>query len=220
MYRYISFCSIFISTFLINWFKYFVLLFSNRSLPFIIKNGRNQMYISRNYLCAGKVVPRFLFSSEHTYFALKRLTHWGQLTHICIGNLTIICLDNGWSPNRHQAIVLTNAGILSIAPSGTNFNEILIKIQAFSFKQWTWKCRVRNGVYLVSHHARQYTIFAKVSVARSDLVEKMGARPANVNDVNPKLFALWGLSKLCVSLRYIKNVTEMRDDYTICAIVR
>ena len=41
--------------------------------------------------------------------------------------------DNGLSPNRHQAIILTNAGLLSIGPLGRSFNEILIKIQNFSF---------------------------------------------------------------------------------------
>ena len=38
----------------------------------------------------------------------------------------IIGSDNGLSPNRHQAITWTNAGILLIGPLGTNFNEILI----------------------------------------------------------------------------------------------
>ena len=38
--------------------------------------------------------------------------------------------DNGLSPIRRKAIVWTNAGILLI---GTNFSEILIKIQNFSF---------------------------------------------------------------------------------------
>ena len=42
------------------------------------------------------------------------LTHWGWVTHICIGNLTIIGLDNGLSPGRRQAIIWTNAGILLI----------------------------------------------------------------------------------------------------------
>ena len=37
------------------------------------------------------------------------------------------------SPGWHQAINWTNAGILLIKPLGTNFNEILIKIRAFSF---------------------------------------------------------------------------------------
>ena len=41
--------------------------------------------------------------------------------------------DNGLSPIRRQAIILTNAGGLSIGPMGTNVSEILIEIQNFSF---------------------------------------------------------------------------------------
>ena len=63
------------------------------------------------------------------------LTHWGGVTHICVGKLTIIGSDNGLSPGRRQAIIWTNAGILLIRPLGTNVNEILIGIQAFSFKK-------------------------------------------------------------------------------------
>ena len=44
-------------------------------------------------------------------------------------------LYNGLSPNRRQAIIWTNAGILLIEPLGTNFNEILIEIHTFSFKK-------------------------------------------------------------------------------------
>ena len=40
---------------------------------------------------------------------------------------------NGLVPVRHQAITGTNAGLLSIGPVGTNFSEILIKIENFSF---------------------------------------------------------------------------------------
>ena len=36
--------------------------------------------------------------------------------------------DNGLSPGRHQAIILTNAGISLIGSIGTDFSEILIKI--------------------------------------------------------------------------------------------
>ena len=43
--------------------------------------------------------------------------------------------DNGLSPIRRQAIIWTNAELLSIGPIGTNFNEILIKIQNFSLKK-------------------------------------------------------------------------------------
>ena len=63
------------------------------------------------------------------------LTHWGRVTHICVGKLTIIGSDNGLSPRRRQAIIWTNAGILLIGPLGTNFSEIQIGIQTFSFKK-------------------------------------------------------------------------------------
>ena len=63
------------------------------------------------------------------------LTHWGRVTHICVGNLTIIGSDNGLSPGRRQAITWTNVGILLIGPLGTNFSEILIEIHTFSFKK-------------------------------------------------------------------------------------
>ena len=65
----------------------------------------------------------------------NRLTHWGRVTHISVGNLTIIGSDNGLSPGRRQAIIRTNAGILLIGPLGTNFTEISIGIQTFSFKK-------------------------------------------------------------------------------------
>ena len=67
------------------------------------------------------------------------LTHWGRVTHICVGNLTIIDSDNGLSPERRQAIIWTNAGILLIGPLGTNFSEISIGIQTFSFKKMHFK---------------------------------------------------------------------------------
>ena len=63
------------------------------------------------------------------------LTHWGRVTHICVGNLIIIGSDNGLSPGWRQAIIWTNAGILLIGTLGTNFSEILIEIQTFSFKK-------------------------------------------------------------------------------------
>ena len=63
------------------------------------------------------------------------LTHWGRVTHICVGNLIIIGSDNGLSRNRRQAITSTNVGILLIGPLGTNFSEMLIEIHTFSFKK-------------------------------------------------------------------------------------
>ena len=63
------------------------------------------------------------------------LTHWGQGMHICVSKLTIIASDNGLSPGRRQAITWANDGILLIWPLGTNFSEILVEIQSFSFKK-------------------------------------------------------------------------------------
>ena len=65
------------------------------------------------------------------------LTHWGRVTHICVGKLTIIGSDNGLSPARRQAIIWTSAGILLIWTLGTNFSEISIgiQIQTLSFKK-------------------------------------------------------------------------------------
>ena len=76
---------------------------------------------------------------------VSTLTNWGRVTHICVGNLTIIGSDNGLSPGRHQAIIWTDAGILLIGPSGTDFSEILIKIHTHSFK----KIRLEDGGHFV-----------------------------------------------------------------------
>ena len=61
------------------------------------------------------------------------------MTHICVGNLTIIGSDNGLSPGRRQAITWTNVGILLIGPLGTNFSEIYIEILTFPFKKMRLK---------------------------------------------------------------------------------
>ena len=68
------------------------------------------------------------------------------MTHKYINKLTIIGSDNGLSPDRRQAIIWTNAGILLIGPLGTNFSEIFIGIHKFSFKKMhlkmsSGKCR-------------------------------------------------------------------------------
>ena len=67
------------------------------------------------------------------------LTHWGWVTHICVGTNTNIDSDNGLSPGRRQAIIWTNAGILLIVPLATNFSEILIEILTFSFQKMRLK---------------------------------------------------------------------------------
>ena len=95
-------------------------------------------------LVAVEYIESLLWAEPYLY--MRRLTHWGQVTHICVGNLTIIASDNGWSPGRRRAIIWTDAGILLIRPLGTNFNKMLIKILTFSFMKmrlkvmfWKWR---------------------------------------------------------------------------------
>ena len=51
------------------------------------------------------------------------------MKNICVGNLTIIASHNGLPPGRRQAIIWTNARLLSIGTLRTYYSEILIKIQ-------------------------------------------------------------------------------------------
>ena len=80
---------------------------------------------------------------------LPLVPHKKSMNRVSIGS------DNGLSPGRRQAIIWTNAGILLIGPSRTNFSEILIANLIFSSKKtylkmslakwrlfWKYACRV------------------------------------------------------------------------------
>ena len=104
--------------------------------------------------------------SDHDNPSIK--THWGRVTPLCVGNLTIIRSDNRFSPGRHEAIIYTNAGILLIGILGTNFSEIAIKIHAFSFKtmnlkrssaKWQPFCLGLNVLRVAAVRASQGTNF-------------------------------------------------------------
>ena len=71
----------------------------------------------------------------HTLPINLHVTHWGRVTHICVGKLTIIGSEYGLSPSRRQAIVWTNAGLLSSGTLRIYFSEISIKTQQFSLKK-------------------------------------------------------------------------------------
>ena len=60
-----------------------------------------------------------MFSVSKSFNSLGR----DRVTHICVVNLTIIGSNNDLSPDRSQAILWTNAGILLFWPLGTNFSE-------------------------------------------------------------------------------------------------
>ena len=71
--------------------------------------------------------------------AVILLTHLGWVMQIYLSNLTIIGSDNGLSPSQHRAITWSSAGILLIAPLGTNFTEISIWIEIFLGKKMVLK---------------------------------------------------------------------------------
>ena len=59
-------------------------------------------------------------------------------------NYAIIGSDNGLSPVWRHAVIWTNDGLLLIGHLGTNFSEMLIKLQQFSFMKMHLKCRLQN----------------------------------------------------------------------------
>ena len=54
------------------------------------------------------------------------------------------CCIHSCAPGRRQAIIWTNSRISLIGPLRTNFNEILIEIQTFSFKEIHFKMSSGN----------------------------------------------------------------------------
>ena len=105
---------------------------------FNIKKNKLQKMIFFWYLHIVLVQTGFYHTCVLSVISLcvhAKLTHWGWVTHICVGNLTIIGSDNSLSPDRRQPIIRTIAEILLIRPLGTNFSEMSIEIQTLSIKE-------------------------------------------------------------------------------------
>ena len=67
------------------------------------------------------------FCSDPIQLIFSQCCIYASVNWVSIGS------DNGLSPDWHEAIISTNAGILLIGSLGTNFSEIRIKIQTVSF---------------------------------------------------------------------------------------
>ena len=84
-----------------------------------------------------------LSPSDLSHFSLPlAVTHTHKHTISLLSPYIYLCtcvrimiLANGLSPGRCRAIIWTNAGILLIGTLGTNFSEIVITIEKFSFKK-------------------------------------------------------------------------------------
>ena len=111
-------------------FPSFTVLFHDNMVIFP-ENMHYRLFI----ICKCRWYVRYLLWVQNVTVGPLSLTHWGRVMHICVSELTIIGSDNGLSPGRRQAITWTNVGILLIEPAGTNFSEISIGIQTFSFKK-------------------------------------------------------------------------------------
>ena len=84
--------------------------------------------------------------------------HWGRVTHICVGELTIIGSDNGLSPGRRQAIIWTNAGILLIWPH---------------MKKFWWNCN-QNWSIFIQENALENVVCEMASIlSRPQCVNNM-----------------------------------------------
>ena len=122
------------------------------------------------------------------------LTHWGRVTYICVSELTIIGSDNGLSPERRQAIIWTSAGILLIGPLGTNFNEISIAVQIFSFKE----------MHLTMSSAKWRPLYLGLNVLRRTVrryaIMQLSGSGATQSKVTPVL-------------RYINTLCRLVDKY-------
>ena len=67
------------------------------------------------------------------------------MTHVCVSKIVIIGSDNGLLPDRRQAIIWTNAGILLITwDLRMNFGEMLIEINTSPFKKMHLKMSSAN----------------------------------------------------------------------------
>ena len=139
------------------------LFFRNRTLPLVIV----AVLVKEHF----RMMMRCITKLNEWVKRNTKLSHWGRVTHICVGKLTIIASDNGLSSGRCQAIMGTNDGILLIGPLGTNFSEILIAIHTFSSKKidlkissgkWRPSCLGLNVLNLWRFH-RAITIWLKIS---------------------------------------------------------
>ena len=114
------------------------------------------------------------------------------MTHICVSKLTIIGSDNGLSPGRRLAIILTNAGISSTGPLGTNFSGILIENNTFSLKKmhlkmssgkWRLSCLGFNVLNTVNRNVADtlsnFQYRGEILSINTPIVNVHGALPQN-----------------------------------------
>ena len=99
---------------------------------------------------------------------------YSRVVHICISKIITIDSDNGLSPDRHQAIIWTNAGILLLGPLGTNVSEIMIDWSSYIFIQQSgFETRLRNGGHFVQGEEELNCVQSLCDIAYSIGIQKV-----------------------------------------------
>ena len=98
-------------------------------------------------------IPSFRDHSAGGCFAklLTLLKHWGRVSKICIGKLTVIGSDNGLLPGQRQVIIWTNAviWILLIGILETKLMKFYLEFKHFHWRKCIWNCYLQSGGDLV-----------------------------------------------------------------------
>ena len=97
-------------------------------------------YQHRNSYCGDMMTVKLSYLHNRNSYTGKMasLSHWGQVMHICIGNLTIIGSDKGLSPARHQCWLIVNWTLGN--KFLLNFHQnTMIFIQENTLKNGIWK---------------------------------------------------------------------------------
>ena len=120
------------------------------------------------------------------------------MTHICVGNLTIIGPDNGLSPSRRQAITWTNAGKLLIGPLGTSFSSSKKMRLKVSSAIWHPSCLGLNVLTC------PFVIRTRISVSNIVMMEESGSceGPLTITKQNYTNHLMLSISS---EVRYISN---------------
>ena len=79
-----------------------------------------------------------IIGAQNSSTALRVLVHWGGLTHICV-SIIRHCWFRYWLlPAQCQAIICTNADLLSLWSLGKNYNEKWNRHNNFLSRESAW----------------------------------------------------------------------------------
>ena len=149
-----------------------------------------------------KIQMQIKVSNQHVFMSLRPSDAY--TTH----KLTIIGSDNGLSPGWRQAIIWTSAAVLLIEPLGTNSSEILIGIQAFSFKKmylktsgkWQPFCLRLNVLSWEWALNKIAAIFPRGQADSRSLVLVMAWRHIRQADLPMVVLSQWEMTLQCNSI--------------------